>query len=58
MTEMIDGMPIMTDSRIDQERLAQELVERARAEGIDLTGPDGLLTGLTKRCSRPPWRRR
>src|SRR5438445_12716226 len=30
------------------ETLAQELVERARAEGVELVGPGGLLTGLTK----------
>jgi transposase-like protein len=29
-------------------KLAEELVERARDEGVDLVGPDGLLTGLTK----------
>jgi putative transposase len=28
--------------------LAEQLVERARAEGIDLVGPGGLLAGLTK----------
>lgn len=28
--------------------LATELVERARAEGVNLVGPGGLLTGLTK----------
>lgn len=30
------------------ESLAQELVERARSEGVELVGPGGLLTGLTK----------
>jgi len=30
------------------EAIAQELVERARAEGVELVGPGGLLTGLTK----------
>jgi putative transposase len=30
------------------ETLAQELVERARSEGVDLVGPGGLLTDLTK----------
>ena len=30
------------------EALAQELVERARSEGVGLVGPGGLLTGLTK----------
>ena len=28
--------------------LAEQLVERARAEGVELVGPGGLLTGLTK----------
>jgi putative transposase len=31
-----------------EEVLAQELVERARSEGVELVGPGGLLTGLTK----------
>ena len=30
------------------EVLAQELVERAWSEGVELVGPGGLLTGLTK----------
>ena len=33
---------------IDQAQLAHELVEQARAEGVELVGPGGLLTGLTK----------
>nr|WP_226931576.1 MULTISPECIES: IS256 family transposase [Parafrankia] len=33
---------------IDHQQLAAELVERARTEGVDLVGPGGLLTGLTK----------
>src|SRR3954452_22831755 len=33
---------------IDAQQLAAELMEKARAEGIDLVGPGGLLTGLTK----------
>ncbi len=44
MTEIIDAVP----EQIDARRLAAQLVERARAEGIDLVGPGGLLTGLTK----------
>jgi putative transposase len=44
MTEIIGPMP----SSIDQDQLARELVERARAEGVDLVGPGGLLSGLTK----------
>ena len=44
MTETISPMP----EQIDTQRLAQQLVERARTEGVDLVGPGGLLTGLTK----------
>ena len=44
MTETIEAMP----STIDQQQLAQDLVEQARAEGVELIGPGGLLTGLTK----------
>src|SRR5581483_3426776 len=34
--------------RTVDEALAQELVERARSEGVELVGPGGLLSGLTK----------
>jgi putative transposase len=44
MTDTIDTVP----ARIDQQQLAKELVEAARAEGVELVGPGGLLTGLTK----------
>src|SRR3954454_3305171 len=33
---------------IDQQQLSQSLVEAARADGVELIGPGGLLTGLTK----------
>jgi transposase-like protein len=35
-------------AQIDQQQLARELVAKARAEGIEPVGPDGMLTGLTK----------
>src|SRR4051812_13609891 len=44
MTDTIGPVP----ARIDQQQLARELVEAARAEGVELVGPGGLLTGLTK----------
>ena len=44
MTEMIVSVP----GEIDAQQLAAQLVEKARAEGVDLVGPGGLLTGLTK----------
>jgi putative transposase len=36
------------EGRAADEALAQELVERARSEGVELVGPGGLLTDLTK----------
>ena len=44
MTDTIGPVP----ARIDQQQLAQELVDAARADGVELVGPGGLLTGLTK----------
>jgi putative transposase len=44
MTDTIEAVP----DRIDQQQLAQQLVDAARAEGVELVGPGGLLTGLTK----------
>jgi len=44
MTETIDSMP----TRTDQLHFAQALVEQTRSEGVELIGPGGLLTGLTK----------
>ena len=35
-------------AQIDQQQLAQQLVESARSEGVELVGPDRVLTGLTK----------
>ena len=45
MTETIEPMPVASD----RQQLAQTLVDQARAEGVELVGPGGLLTGLTKR---------
>jgi putative transposase len=44
VTETISPMP----EQIDTQQLAQQLVEKARTEGVDLVGPGGLLSGLTK----------
>lgn len=44
MNDTIGPMP----DQIDQQQLAQQLVEAARADGIELVGPDGLVNGLTK----------
>ena len=45
MTETIEPMVMGED---DKQALAQRLVDQAREAGIDLVGPGGLLTGLTK----------
>jgi hypothetical protein len=45
VTEIIE--PVMLDED-EKQALAQQLVAQTRAAGIDLVGPDGLLTGLTK----------
>jgi transposase-like protein len=45
---MTDTIEPMSPGRLDQQQLAQQLVEAARAEGVELVGPGGLLTGLTK----------
>jgi hypothetical protein len=44
VTETIEPMAV----HIDQQQLAQELVDQAHAEGVQLVGGGGLLTGLTK----------
>lgn len=49
----VDGPPmggeqVEVSGPVVDEALARELVERARAEGVGLVGPGGLLTGLTK----------
>ena len=44
MTETIEPMV----AQIDQQQLAQELVEQARVQGVELVGAGGLLTRLTK----------
>ena len=52
MTETLDG--VATSKRKDkpepttEQKVAEELVARAREQGLSLTGPDGLLKQLTK----------
>lgn len=40
--------PVKLENDDDKQEMAQRLVDQARAEGIDLVGPGGVLTGLTK----------
>ena len=53
MSDTIEPMPTngakgQTGERQDLQAVAAELVERAKTEGVELIGPGGLLTGLTK----------
>ncbi len=45
MTDTIEPMRLDEDGK---QQLAQRLVDQAKAEGVDLVGPGGVLTGLTK----------
>lgn len=38
----------VVEAEVDLSALAEQLVEQARGNGVELTGPNGLLTGLTK----------
>src|SRR5918994_1130177 len=48
MTDTLEPVAAAKEE-VDQEQLAQQLVAQARAKGVELVGPDGLLTGITKR---------
>ena len=41
-------MPSMRMATEQDRELARELVDKARTDGLDLVGPEGVLTGLTK----------
>jgi hypothetical protein len=45
LTETLDPVAKQTS---DTQELAQQLLEQARTDGVDLIGPDGLLNQLTK----------
>lgn len=45
MTDSIEAMA----PQVDEQELAEQLVEQARADGVELIGPGGLLTGLTSK---------
>jgi putative transposase len=48
MTATLDGVTKKKTEPTAEARAAEELVRRARAEGLSLTGPDGLLKQLTR----------
>lgn len=45
---MSDETTLVEQTMPADEQLAQQLVECARSEGVELVGPGGLLTDLTK----------
>jgi putative transposase len=45
---MTDNIEAMTP-HVDEQELAEQLVEQARADGVELIGPGVLLTGLTSK---------
>ena len=44
MTVSLEPMP----ARIDQQQVAQDLVDAARTDGVELIGLNGVLAGVTK----------
>jgi putative transposase len=48
MTATLDGVTKKKADPTVEEKVAEELVRRAREQGLSLTGPDGLLKQLTK----------
>lgn len=45
---MSEEMSPIAEPSDGEETLAREMVKRARSEGVELVGPGGLLTDLTK----------
>ena len=48
MTATLDGVTKKKPEPAAEQQAAEELVRRAREQGLSLTGPDGLLKQLTK----------
>jgi putative transposase len=44
---MAETLEPVTDE-VDQQRLAEQLLAQAKAQGVELVGPNGLLNQLTK----------
>ena len=47
-TDVVEMIDPVTGEIIDQKQLAEQLLAQARAQGLSLVGPGGLLSGLTK----------
>lgn len=48
MTESTTAAAVVPGTGPKEKEIARELMERAKAEGVNLVGPGGLLSGLTK----------
>ena len=48
LTETVEPVTEQADEQVDQQELAEQLLAQAKAQGVDLVGPDGLLNRLTK----------
>ncbi|WP_060576943.1 MULTISPECIES: hypothetical protein [unclassified Pseudonocardia] len=44
--------------RIDQQQLAQQFIDTARQQGVELVGPGGMLAEVTKTMLETRWKRR
>ncbi|GAA2558360.1 hypothetical protein GCM10010423_70300 [Streptomyces levis] len=56
-SQAVEPMEAASPKAVD-DQLIDELVGRAQAEGLQLTGEGGLLQQLTKRLLDPPWKAR
>ena len=54
MSETLD--PVATE--LDQQQLAEQLLAQAKEQGVELVGPNGLLSQLTKNVLERAWMRR
>lgn len=50
MIDVIEMIDPVTGENIDEQQLAEQLLKQAKEQGVDLVGPDGLLSGLTTRA--------
>ncbi len=48
LTDQEEMIGSMTTDIVDQKQLAEQLLEQAKEQNIELVGPDGLLGQLTK----------
>lgn len=43
-----ESMNAVSQGRLSDQQIAEQLVEQAKTDGVDLVGPGGLLSDLTK----------